>query len=491
MSQPAVNINEQDGALGTLPSGDKYHAAVGYSVGGTVAVNTPGAYARSRDIINGFGAGPLVEYGCHYVETYQRPIVLVRTAGSVAGNKGTLVISGVTGTSVITSTGTPNDDYELAWKVITGGTIGVAGITYQWSLDGGRNWSLVTALGTANTFAFPGAGGLGLAFAAGTLIAGDNVTARTTAPTWNSADLAAGLTPLGNTAIAWREVHVVGPIDATTFDTIETFMSGQSTAHKPRAWVGNTRVPNVGEDEATYLAAMNTIFSTKATVYGDLCSGAEKLTASGNYPGRKYKRPVSWSVAARSGAVSEEVNIADPNLGSLPGVAIRDVNGNVDEHDESINPGLDDARFTVLRTFPGRAGIYVNRPRLFSAAGSDFFLVPHRLVMNLAREAAYSYLVGRLNKPVLVNATTGKILEAERLEIENGLDAAIRAVLMAKPKASGGGYPQGKFCLVSADDNLLSTRTLTVDGRIIPLAYIETINFSLGFYNPALQVQPV
>lgn len=488
MSQPAVNITEIDGALGVLPPGDKLHAAIGTSVGGTLAVNTPATFARTKDVIAALGAGPLCEYACAYIERYQRPILVVRTAASVAGLPGTLVTS-VTGTSVVTlDAAAPNDDYELYFKVVTGGTVGVAGITFYWSVDGGRTLSPLTQLGTANTFSFPGTGGANIDFAAGTLVASDQVTSRTTAPNWSAADLTAGLQSLVGAGQAWREVHVVGPIDADAFDAIETQMTALSSATKPKAWVGNTRVPNVGESEATYAAAMNTIFSAKASVYGNLCAGACKLTSSGNTPGRKYKRPASWPVAALSGSVSEEIDIASVKLGQLPGVSIRDSNGNADEHDESLNPGLDDMRFTVLRTFEGYPGVYVNRPRIFSAPGSDYFLVPHRLVMNLAREALRVYFIKRLNEPVLVNLKTGFILEEEALDIENGADAAIRAVLMSKPKASGGGYAQGRFVQINRNDPILQTRTITGNGRIVPLAYIETINFEIGFSNPTLQV---
>jgi hypothetical protein len=234
---------------------------------------------------------------------------------------------------------------------------------------------------------------------------------------------------------------------------------------------------------------MSTIFSAKATVFGELCSGACKHTSS--VSGRKHKRPISFAVAATEAAASEEINIADINRGSLVGVSIRDADGNADEHDESINPGLDDARFTVLRTVEGVPGVYVNRPRLFSADGSDFFIMPHRRVINLARDAYRLYFLRRLNKPVLVATATGFILEEEALEIESGADALMRAVLMAKPKASGGGFSGGRFTQLSRTDNLLSTRTLNGQGRIVPLAYPEFISFDLGFFNPALQIVAV
>lgn len=479
MTQPNVTITELDGALGILPaSAGKLYAVVGTSTTGPT--DTPATFARTKDVIANYGGGPLVEKACHYIERTGKPVVLVRSGQTTAGLNGTIDITGVTGTSVVTYSGAPNDDYEPYFKVVTGGTVATPGITFKWSLDGGRTLSPVTALGSATAFAFPGAGGTGLAFAAGTLVAGDTVKGRTTAPQWNSTELGTALEALKNSAVSWEIVHVCGAIDAAAFDAIELKIAALFALGKFRAWIGNARVPSVAESEATYLAALNTIFSAKASTFGQLCAGACKLTSSVN--GRKYKRPVSFAIGARTASVSEEVNVADPNLGGLVGVDIRDANGNLDEHDESANPGLDDARFTVLRTIEGYAGVYVNRPILFAPSGSDFRLMPHRRVMALAEDALRAFFMRRLNKPIRVSLQTGFILETEALEIEAGAMAVLRGALMAKPKASG-----VEFAL-SRTDLLLSTFTLTGDARVTPLAYPEQISLTVGFRNPALQV---
>lgn len=487
MTQPSVVITELDGALGVLPpSAGKLFAIVGVASAGPQ--NVPSTFAKVKDVVANFEAGPAVEAAAHYIERYGRPVVIVRTGQTVAGSypAADAVVFDGDGTSVVTvddQNTEPNDDYEVYFEVGAGGTIGVAGIRLRWSLDGGRTMSPLTDLGVASEFEIPGSGGVTVLFAAGTLVAGDSWSFVTRAPCWNAAELTTALTALRNTALAWELVHVVGPVDGDAFDAIELAIAGMAQAGKYQAWVGNTRMPNVGETEAQYLTAMSTALSAKATKYGSLYSGAQKLTSS--VSGRKYRRPVSFVTAAREASVSEEINIADVNLGPLVGASIRDVNGNPDEHDESVNPGLDDARFAVLRTWDGIAGVYVNRPRLFSPEGSDFQLMPHRRVLNLAHGALRLYFIRRLNKPILVDKATGFILEEEALEIEAGALAVMRATLMAKPKASG------VLFTLSRTDNLLSTKTLTGQARVIPLAYPEFINLDLGFFNPALQVQAV
>jgi hypothetical protein len=102
--------------------------------------------------------------------------------------------------------------------------------------------------------------------------------------------------------------------------------------------------------------------------------------------------------------------------------------------------------------------------------------------MSLAESALAAYFIRRLNAPVQVDPDTGYILEEEALEIEDGAIKAMEAVLLDKPKASG-----VQFTL-SRTDNILSTKTLTGDARIVPLGYTETLNISVGYTNPALQV---
>jgi hypothetical protein len=240
-------------------------------------------------------------------------------------------------------------------------------------------------------------------------------------------------------------------------------------------------MPTVAESEAAYLTAFGTALGAKSTKYGAICYGSCKLTSS--VSGRKYKRPTAFWYAALEAAASEEVNTADVSRGAIAGVNITDDNGNPDEHDESINPGGDDARAVTARTHTLYPGVYVNRPRLYSPDGSDYQLVPHRRVINLAHDALTSYFTIRLSKPVKVNKDTGYILESEALEIEAGATAAMRSALLAKPKASAVSFTLSRF------DNILSTKTMTGSARVTPLAYPETFNLDVGFVNPALQVQ--
>lgn len=478
-----VNVTKLDGQLGQLPIDalSKYLAVLGPATSGPL--NTPQAMSRPKDIITTFGSGAMVEEACFFAQRYGRTVIPIRTDFTTAGSAGTLVAT-FTGTSVPTFDGTANsnDDYDLLWVAVAGGTIGVAGITFQWSLDGGRTMSAVTALGTATTFTIPGTGtpGVKINFGAGTVIAADKITSAPTQPIPNAAQLATALTALQNSSLPWEFANMAFPIDAALFDQLETSFAAIQATGRHRVWQGGFRRPNVAESEATYKTAFDAIFSVKSTTIGTVWAGDAKTASA--VTGRNYRRRTSVACGARAASVSEEVNIAEIDQGAIPGVTIVDANGNPENHDELVNPGLDDSRAAVLRSWPGRAGAFVNRPLILSPSGSDFTIMPYARIFNLYLETIIPYLQRRLNKPIRVKASNGRILEADALEIESTALRLLQSVLTTKPKASGVQFSCRR------DDNLLSTRILTCDGGIIPLVYPEKINFSLGMVNPALRL---
>jgi len=83
---------------------------------------------------------------------------------------------------------------------------------------------------------------------------------------------------------------------------------------------------------------------------------------------------------------------------------------------------------------------------------------------------------------VRVNTKTGFIFEPDARDIEAGATAAMDTNVMDVPKASGVSF------VLNRNDNLLSSKTLRGQARVIPLGYPEAIVVDVGFENPALQV---
>src|SRR5690625_4977276 len=144
MGVPSVNVREIDGALGVMPqTAGRLMAIVGPADSGPA--NQPAAFGRLNPIIETYGGGPLVEAAAYALERYGRPVLLVRTdsdPGSYPADDAVDFEGDGTSTITVDDQGTaPNDDYECVIEVIKGGTIGMDGITFRWSLDAGRTWS--------------------------------------------------------------------------------------------------------------------------------------------------------------------------------------------------------------------------------------------------------------------------------------------------------------------------------------------------------------
>jgi len=477
MTLPQVIITERDGALGVLPpSAGRLTVFVGCCSSGPL--NQPATFARVPDLISMFKDGPNVEAAAFYIANTGRPIVFVRAETTVPGSVGVITHTG-TGTSVMTispTEHTPVDSYQYIIVIDVGGVIGTAGIMYSMSYDGGYTFGPSTPLGTSTEIVLPT--GVTLLLAAGTLVTGDLFTATGVGPNYDGPSLTAALAALGLSATVYDQVVLTGPIIGSMVGIADQFVATMRARGRMRSWLGCARMNDDGEAFAAYQTFLQGAFGGVQTIHGAVTAGAARITSA--VSGRYYRRPLLNGFTALQCNVSEEVNTADVNLGPIPSAAIMDRNGNPIEHDEALNPGLDDLRFVTARSWDGYPGVYITRPRLLSNETSDFQIIPYRRVLNLAEEALRSYFIRRLNKPIRVDTATGFILEADAVEIEGGAVAVMRSVLLAKPKAS-----DVQFSL-SRIDNVLSTKTLTGVARVLPLAYPEFIELEVGFYNPAI-----
>lgn len=386
-----------------------------------------------------------------------------------------------------TNSAAPSDDYDIAVRVVTGGTRGSAGITYQVSLnynaalsESDNNWGPTTALGTDTTITVANTN-VAFALAAGTLVAGDLWFCRCNGPTCSGGDVQTAVDVIATWATEWEHLVFCAPVTTA----IATILDGLMATMRARGqftcfWSAAVRGPSSVETDATYQTALATELAALATTFGHVGSGTTQHQSA--VPGRAnfYRRPALIAYAAKLGKVSEEVDIAQPVSpgGPLSRIMIADGNGNLLHHDETIQPGLDDLRLGSLCSQPGRAGVYLTNPHIRSAEGSDFEFVQHRRVMNLFEATLYAYFSLRLSKDVFVNPKTGFLLESEAIEMERGALSLLRSVL--KAKASGFSVS------VARDDNLLSTKTVSVDGGCVPKGYLKQINISTGFTNPAL-----
>lgn len=486
MSLPEMIIEEVDNQLGQVePSDGDTIAAIACCANPAYPLNLPAFFSDAADAKAQLIGGALCEWVCFELEHHGGPVLAVASDSTTDGVLGTLVTTGVAGTSVVTvdTAVKPWDDYEVIVRVKNGGTIGTTGIVLEWSLDGGRGKWIETSLGTANniTLADDNAGNCKFAFAAGTLVTGDTWTAVAVGPSSDDAALADACEGLRTTMNDFDLVFVNEPLDASSVAVLDAKAKLMSTLGREVAMIGSFRWPNAGETEQQYLAAWRAAFDSTVATHCSVWAGA--VDAQSPISQRQYRRRSAWDAAVAAVSVGPGQDLAEKGIGPRPpAVTILGPNLNPRHHNELLSPGLDNARASTYRTWFNKQGTFVGNPRLLGAANSDFKFLQHRRVMNHAKRVVRRVLEEYSSADIVVNAKTGFILDEQANDIDIVVNAALQLELTDEREASDVVFR------LRRDENILSTLTLRGPLQVTPLAYAKLIKVTAGFYNPALKV---
>jgi len=490
MALPSVNETVLDGQLATANFiAGQTPIIIGCSSTGTAA--TVKAYAGNQPaaIIADWGYGPMPQQAAR-LSSKGIAVAVCRTASTTAGAQTAVTFTG-TGTSVVTTTGNSFDTYRVQFLVVTGGTIGVAGISFQISLDGGETFGAITRLGTANTYAIPNTG-ITLNFGAGTLVAADLAKFSATEPKWAAGtDLLNALTAASNSAIPWDFPHIVGSMNATESATLVTWLTGLETAKRfTRAIVETVRMASSAlwssANDATWQAVLISDWATQTSKRIMVCAGDVRWVSA--VDGSVYLRPVGWLACEMASlfdnARYELGRVKDDghNTGALD-ASLYDPLGNAVGHNEVFFPGLYEPAissigFTVARTYPQKGkAVYLSKAKLFSPATSDFTTFRLGRVMDIACSALNVFFVTEIQETPPVNPN-GTILTtyAEALELQ--------ALSILNQQLLAPGRAAGATVSIHRNENLLSGTykgIVNVDVRIQPTPTTDFVNLTLSF----------
>lgn len=482
MTAPSVDITKIDFQTGSVgPDPDGVLAII--SSAGSGPFNTPSGYTVDSQAFTDYGPSPLVEKVSYTLAASGKPVIPIRATTATAAAYGAITETNP-GTSTITAgAAVPVDSYPVTVKFLTGGTVGVAGITYQYSLDG-VNVSAVQSLGAANTLTIPnfaqgGSPGVSFALGAGTILATQSFTCQTTAAQITDADLPASLEALRVTSLPWEAVLVGGPADAGTPGLVDVWLTGLEKVGKFRVGILNTRLKSAGESETTFATAMTTLVATMAPSIR-LCVGTDGGDVTSTLTGLTLPRPTSLALAADAMAIPIGQDPAYVGDGPIPGYVIVDAKGNPKYHNEELYPNLDQLLLSTLRSVNTQKGVYITNGRVFSTVGSDYVFLPHVRTMNRGCEVAYQVLTTQLGKGVgkkPKDPVTGGvyILESDAADIEGLVNTAVELPLKGQVSAF-------KFSLSRTDDiSANSGAVISGSLAIVALAYIKGIKVIAAF----------
>lgn len=398
-------------------------------------------------------------------------VYTIGTDGSV-----TLSGSGPAATNV-TQASSPLDAYSVQLAITTAGAIGVAQFTY--SLDGGDNISgQILVPSSPGKYTITNTG-VQLTFAS-TFTAGDTYTFTTSTAGFSNSDITTALTLLNASATDYGFVHIVGANTGTVEATVTNATAATAVVidtAMTAAFVSYRFVFAVMEAPTTLStgvaiadSALATSFASTVAVRVGVCVGDVELVSPLN--GRILRRNFAWAYTARLALIPAGEDPAWVGRGALPNVVSL-------YRDEQKTPALDAARFVTSRTFPGRAGYYVTNGNMMAAAGSDFNLVQRRRVMDISCRVVRNAELPYVNGSVRVDRKTGFIDERDAQSFEATVNSQLRAAVVATGMASD------STVVMNRTTNILATNTEAVSVRILPLAYLKTINTNIGFVNPA------
>lgn len=291
---PSANVSVDDEA-GAFGGGLGY--CVVMSCVGTNADGVPRVFASTKALLEEHAYSPGADYVACHIEATKKPVIFVGLPVATAGVLGDQDSSGVTGTSVISvASGAAGylEETDCILTVVNGGTIGTAGITFNFSADGGFTEKLVR-LGTAASYTVPYLG-IVISFAAGTLIAGDVFEFRTTAPMWDSAGLASARTALAAQLKLARSWMVIGDIANSTFaGYVTTQVNAYETTsdrfcfarvnvrdHFPLAEKSKITKHMKGTPNLTFAAAGSTVLRSSGSFITDGFAVGDVVTISGS-----------------------------------------------------------------------------------------------------------------------------------------------------------------------------------------------------------------
>ncbi|MFT3773010.1 MAG: DUF2586 family protein [Minicystis sp.] len=175
MSVPAANVTETPAEVGIAPSSAP-NVCVFFGCSSKGPLLQPQSFGAFKAMASAFGCGPTPKLAAYANAKTGADFVFIRLPASAVAAFTSSVTKTGTGTFVATVSGTPTDNYEVVLIFTVGGTIGSAGISYKYSLDGGTTFTTPTTLGTATTITLASTGLTVNLTATQTVVTNDQIT---------------------------------------------------------------------------------------------------------------------------------------------------------------------------------------------------------------------------------------------------------------------------------------------------------------------------
>lgn len=478
-----VEFRESDGNVPSPPPNDSRTALILAPCSG----GTPNTVYSigSSEALAPLGNGPGVETARLILEISGRPC-LVMPLTTTAGTVSSVTPAGVS-PPVVTVTGSPTDVFDCRIEILVPGTLTTA--RFRYTLDGGNTWS--DSLFTAASYPLADGSGLTFGFAAGSYLTTHSYTFTATAPSFSASNLNAAFDAASLADYGFGMVYVVGEV------------TGADDATKAANCAGI-----VAAATAKQLALYNAKRPVRVILEAPNVADAALLTAFASFAGSGSRSPTvvaAWGRVRSAmphgrGPVCNLARLIVPLLVGKPigkdGAAFQDgtYSGKLPAQlipgtlvrDERKTPGLDAAKFTTVKTFIGKPGVYLENVRLMSQFGSDYKYFQHGQLIDRALIVGRDGLLPYLSRALDVKTSqleAGRLTESQAIDIEQVISALLSDDLVQP------GSIQGLTFLVDRTRNVKTTEQIGGKIYISAKGYPKSVDLVAGLAN-ALPAQP-
>ena len=466
MALPGVSIQIKDGAMGVMgASATGSFAAVGVASQFGQGLLT---FTDPEQVEVALGDGPLRDLIVSALSIAKTTVYAIALEGSIPGTLSAVAPgSANTGTGTVAVSGNPRNEYDVAVEILASGLRNEA--VFRVVVDGLPGKQITVP--DDGLYVIPGTG-ITLTFAAGasSFVEGDSFAFSVTEPQATNGEVLAAIDQVLNAKLTIEWIAVAGISSAPLWSALATKAEGAAGIFQYLFMVAQARYKSANETLDQWVNALTgaergAVASTRLQV----CAGwIEEADSNGQVDVRGLIGTYCGKLAARN---VHEGPDAVRYSGISAATALKP---------EGINDGhieaLKNAGYVTARQIIGVSGIYITSGQMMSAAGSDYDIVERRRVMDKACRQVRAAQLFWTNDAVKI----GKDGSPEGIEM-----------LLAQSKSpldnmvTAGEISSGSVEMPSGQ-NTLSTKTLRMKIRIVPLGKLAYIEDEIAFSNPAL-----
>jgi hypothetical protein len=479
MTVPSEQIVILDPGLGLVTADPNAPLITGWSSLGVA--NTLLSFSNPADVRSTLGYGELAEDVGNMLRVKGSPVLAMASAATTAGTISAVTHTAGAGPTMTAAATVPTGRYTVRIKIISTGALGVG--TFQFTLDNhsptdvAPQFSQTRTIPSGGSFVIPNSG-ITLTFPAGTYVGTsgtqDIYDFTTEPPKCTPTDLAANGTALlalpGLKFPLWflAQTNLTGVLGGALF----TSLAGQMTSLAAQFRFARAFCDLGSGDTTTNLITAAVAVADRRV---DASYGYVLLQSTMPFEGFATRKcDVNSALAPRIAGSLISSDVGRTASGNIPGVVKI-------YHDAFVDPTVDAAQVSTMKTYPNQAGFWPTNGFLKSPAGSDFQKVQYGRIMDQACSAVFSAVFPFILEGFRTLAD-GTIDPLDAADVETAGRNALRDVLLRPNNARGRpGHVSAINFSVDRTINLNTTGQLKTKTAIRPLGYPGTIVNELGF----------